>query len=162
MKLQCNKCNKQLTTDLYPVKVKYKSMLPYYNKILNLKDIFVKEREVYEDMNGKEYVEYNFTSMKGGIFYMSKPKPMWNNKWDEERPAQIVRATKNMLVVGESSILEGIVPPYYTGCGCCNHSMGEELTCECGNTLGKMYLDCHEDKTVYFYPKAVRRYYNKG
>ncbi len=159
MKLQCNKCNKVLTTEMYPVKVKYLSMLPYRNKILNLSDIFAKEKEVVEDYDGEEYTEYNFTYMKKGLFYMSKPTPKWNNKYCEERPARIIKGTKPRIIVGELSILSDIIPPYYTGCGCCNHSMGEELTCSCGNPLGKMYLDCYEDKTVNFNTERVRRVY---
>lgn len=159
MKLKCKHCEKLLTTDLYPVKV-IENNSGYYT---NLKDIYDKDEPVYEydfeDEEKEELVGYTYGNMKKGIFYLIKAERSWNNKWDEDRPAQIIKKTPTQIVVGQGSILNDIIPTFKSGHGCCNYSMGEVLYCECGNKLGGMYLDCYESKHINFIENNVVRFY---
>lgn len=141
MKLFCNRCERRLTKNLYKAKVKWK-----HEPFFNLK-IVANRGDVY-DGEGK---------VKGGLFFIKNEVRKFNNYNVEPMVIQSSRPT--MLVVGENSVLDNIIPPFREGCGCCNHSMGGTLTCSCGNTLGKMYLDCYEDGSVRFYEKSVQRKY---
>lgn len=156
MKLHCSKCAKQLTTDLYKVKVSWQD-----NDIFNWWKVFEREPAYDIDEEGNETYKvlgYTCGGMKSGLFVMSLPVKKYNNKWDDKRPAQILRKVPSKIVVGKGSVFSELIPPYYEGCGCCDHS-GTEWVCECGNELGHLYLDCYQDNSVHFHQKAVRRSY---
>lgn len=70
-----------------------------------------------------------------------------------------MKASEKRIVVGERSFLEGVIPSFKSGRGCCNYNMGEELFCTCGNLLGEMYLDCFKDGSVELRDGGVRRFY---
>jgi hypothetical protein len=72
---------------------------------------------------------------------------------------RVLGGEPQMIVCSKLSVLDGVIPPFKRGHGCCNYSMGEELLCECGNNVGHMYLDCYEDNTVEFIEKKVTRNY---
>jgi hypothetical protein len=99
------------------------------------------------------------TKMREGIFYISKKESAWSNKYDDNMPAQIIPESKPKIVVSKESILDGVIPPFNTGYGCCDYSLGEPLKCSCGVVLGGMYLDCYEDGCVKFDIKKVNRVY---
>lgn len=144
MKLHCAKCNKQLTHDLYKVSV---SRLK--GVVLNINDIWHKDTGC----------DYPRSDMKSGLFYETRNRPKDNNKWNDDRPAQILRKIKSEFVVAEGSMCDGVIPPFKSGYGCCNYSMGEPLICECGTNIGGMYLDCYEDKSVSLIKDKVIRVY---
>lgn len=165
MKIQCKKCNKTLTKDLYLVKVKRDGIT---GGITNLKDIWLKDDPEWDyldwDDDSEEVQEpssYNYGSMKAGIFYKLVGIRSYNNKYCDERPAQIIKSQKDKLVVGRTSIVEGVVPKFKSGYGCCDYSMGEPLICTCGNEVGEMYLDCYEDSSINFHVNKIRRVYIK-
>lgn len=171
MKLHCHKCNKQLTQDMY--------MVPYKDHLS--KRVWNKETytESWEDTDGilheDKEVEYTF---KRGVCYF-KPcerKYSWTykdaNQIDSKKEYvksygdnggqhyhNVLGGQPAKIVCSEESILEGVIPKFKTGHGCCNYSMGEYLVCGCGNRVGHMYLDCYEDKTVEFIEKNVVRTY---
>ena len=155
MKLSCSKCKKILTTDLRPVKVHYKPN----GYIMNIGTIFNSTTKEY-GLDPEDIIyDKDFSDMKSGIFFLSRGEAAWNNKYCEDSPAQIIPRKLPEIVVGGSSIVEGVIPPYYTGCGCCNHGFGSPLRCSCGNLLGGMSLDCFELDTVEFIMKNVDRVY---
>ncbi|CAL9964994.1 hypothetical protein VPHD479_0093 [Vibrio phage D479] len=161
MKLQCSKCSKPLTSDMYQAKVHW---FPgwFSDRILNPGAIYNKDQPIYDDQDGVSegiLERYEWGSFKRGVFYMSQGQKKENNKYCDDRPAQIVRKRASEIVVGQSSIFDGIIPPFKRGHGCCNYSMGEKLKCECGNHIGHMYLDCYEDGSVHFVEKNVTRVY---
>lgn len=104
----------------------------------------------------KDQGEYNQVAI-GGFFIEWKAEPPTNNKWHENHPAQIWKGRKRMIEVPEASVIIDI-PPMPSGWGCCNWS-GGYLLCDCGNTLGTMYLDCYEYKTIDFLEENVVRVY---
>lgn len=144
MKLHCAKCNKQLTHDLYKVSVSRLNGV-----VLNINDIWHKDTEC----------DYPRSDIKSGLFYETRNRPKENNKWHYDKPAQIIRKIKSEFVVSEASMCDGVIPPFKSGYGCCNYSMGEPLMCECGNHVGSMYLDCYEDKSVHLIKENVVRVY---
>lgn len=170
MKLHCAKCNKQLTHDLYKVSV---SRLK--GVILNVSAIWNKDKPVYETTDVEEdlgdgrtvtildetdnIVGWEYSNMKSGLFYETRNRPKENNKWHDDKPAQIICKIKSEFVVAEDSMCDGVIPPFKSGYGCCNYSMGEPLMCECGNHVGSMYLDCYEDKSVSLIKDKVVRVY---
>lgn len=149
MKLSCSKCQKILTEDLRPFKIKQVA----YGMIEN-----------WDDMLDDPADDGDFTQqkMKAGIFFDYKGCTFnWTSKDNGMKGYFNVIKYKPYIGVSEKSILEGVIPPYEIGCGCCNWSMGETLTCECGNKLGEMSLDCWEFGHVDFNPKKVNRVYKK-
>jgi hypothetical protein len=72
---------------------------------------------------------------------------------------RILGGEPQMIVCSQMSVLDGVIPPFKSGYGCCNYSMGRNLVCECGNHVGHMYLDCYEDNTVHFIENKVTRTY---
>lgn len=163
MKLQCSKCSKPLTTDMYQAKVHWFPGWFDNKRILNLGAIYNKDQPIYDyDEEGYEKDQpdrMEFGSFRRGVFYMTQGRKKENNKYDEDRPAQIVRKRLPMIAVGVSSILDDVIPPFKHGHGCCNFSMGEVMNCTCGNPVGHMYLDCYEDGSVHFIEKGVTRVY---
>lgn len=126
MKLHCSKCDKQLTTDLYKAKVSWVKGLFGHKCVFNTWSIL-------DRIPKNDYDEY--ANMKSGLFYETKCNLKFNNKYDDELPAQIVRKEKSQFVVAQGSILDDIIPPFKSGGGCCNYG-GEELSCSCGILLG--------------------------
>ena len=98
--------------------------------------------------------------MKTGFFRLLKRTPSYNNKWSEDHPAQIMKALPKRIMIPEGNILDGVIPEYYTGCGCCHHDGGELKCTECGRVIGWMSLDCWQLGSVDFYEKNVVRYYD--
>lgn len=145
MKIACNKCKKILTEDLYKVSVKWGAGLFGGKVILN-------EKQVYDIYNYDGFTE---GKVKKGLFYEIPAYQAVNNKYAEDCPAQILRATPKILSVGENSILDGVIPEFISGYGCCNYSMGEPLNCSCGHTVGNMFLDCYETGRVGFVQKNI-------
>ena len=146
MKLLCGKCSQPLTIDLYKKKVHW---VKYFYRFLvkNHKDIF--------DNHGR---------IKKGLFFYSKSSPsMMNYVESYDNPDKyekyIIKKEPSLIVIGMPSLLDGIIPEFKTGYGCCHYSMGENLYCECGQHLGHMYLDCYEDGSVEFITKNVELKY---
>lgn len=165
MKLCCSKCKKLLTSDLYPVKLRF------------TKHGGIDKRDIRKAYN-RSYDGYDYSrlSMKSGLFYVEKSKPKYNHTYKDAYGVEgkseafeiygeiphlhvVVKSTPEYIVVGRPSILENIIPKYKTGVGCCDYSMGWWLVCECGSKLGEMYLDCYETNKVKFYSKKVDRVY---
>ncbi|UZV41091.1 hypothetical protein vBVpaMR16F_25 [Vibrio phage vB_VpaM_R16F] len=162
MKLKCGKCNKPLTTDLRPVKVRWKYnplMKSYY--VSNPKAVFTYKTEVFETMEGEHQEDVIMIDrMKKGIFYLTKPlKYNWTPEDCGIEKYYRVHNEKQKIVVSELSLVKDVVPPFKQGYGCCNYSMGEPLKCNCGSLLGEMYLDCYETGQVMFDIKKVIRDY---
>jgi hypothetical protein len=152
MKIKCGKCKTLLTEDLYYAKVSYDKY--HFLTPSSMKKVMTTDHGIPYDQN-----DYR---MKKGLFYIRKGLPSFNRTYDYhgiEGYYKVVKATKDTLVVGERSLLEGVVPPFQSGYGCCNYNMGEELLCKCGNTLGEMYLDCFESGVVYLKEESVDRCY---
>lgn len=171
MKLRCSKCNKQLTQDMY--------MVPYKSHLS--KRVWDKQSytERWEDGDGilheTEEIEYTF---KRGVCYF-KPrerKYSWTyrdaNGVDNKKEYidvngddggqhyhRVLGGHSAKIVCSDSSVLEGVIPEFKRGHGCCNYSMGHYLLCSCGNRVVHMYLDCYEDKTVEFIENNVVRSY---
>jgi len=150
MKLHCHKCKKQLTESLVYIPLK---VADFGGDVvwLNEKKLFN-----YEDLG-----DYHERKMKQGVFYISKKEPAFINKYADDEPAQLLPKIDPMIVVGKKSVLQGVVPEFKHGYGCCNYSLGEPLLCTCGVCLGKMFLDCYEDEYIEFYPNKVDRNYKR-
>lgn len=131
MRLNCNSCGKTLTNDLRPVR--------------GLECVSVEG-------------EFEYNQIPVGGFIRGREVPAWNHSWCKEVPTKLIPKSQAHLSVGVLDILDGIIPPFKSGYGCCNWS-GVGLQCSCGSKLGEMYLDCHESKYVDFYEKNVRRVY---
>lgn len=152
MKIKCSKCKTLLTEDLY-----YQNVTFDKNNFLTPSSM----KKVMTTDHGISYSQSDYR-MKRGLFYIRKAVPSFNRTYDYhgiEGYYKVVKATKDTLVVGERSLLEGVVPPFQSGHGCCNYNMGEDLLCKCGNVLGEMYLDCFEDGSVEFKDGSVDRCY---
>lgn len=152
MKIKCNKCKTLLTEDLYYAKVSYDK----YNYLTknSMKKVMTTEHGVSYSQN-----EYR---MKKGLFYIMKASPAYNRDFNVHgipNYSQVVKASEKRIVVGERSFLEGVIPLFKSGHGCCNYNMGEELFCGCGNILGEMHLDCFEDGRVELREGGVMRVY---
>lgn len=150
MKLHCHKCKKQLTESLVYV--------PLNMARFNGVDVLLNEKSIFDHW---EYEDHSEIKMKKGIFFISKEKPAFMNKYADDEPAQILPKLKPMLVVGKKSILSGVIPEFKQGFGCCDYSFGEPLLCVCGTHIGSMFLDCYEYEYVEFYPKKVDRNYKR-
>lgn len=172
MKLKCNKCNKQLTQDMYPVNYKYYDTKKVWDK-----------KTIVETIDFGEGVTEDYKSIqktfKKGLFILKPATKKYNwtvtdmyghdSKFEAKKDSSVCKGDLSYhrsfggvgkrLIVGKDSILEDIIPPFKDGYGCCNWSMGRELLCSCGNTLGEMYLDCYEDGVVEFDIKSVDRVY---
>lgn len=142
MKLHCSKCHKALTEDLYKVSVRW---IPGILGTPTVKDA------------GKIYTEDY--KIKKGLFFEEPSWQSYSNKYDDNEPAQILKHTQRLLIVGEGSVLDSVIPKFISGYGCCNWSAGMPLTCECGNHLGGMHLDCYEEGSVNFIDRNVTRGY---
>lgn len=160
MKLSCHKCKRLLTESLVYVPLKF-ATFNGDRRLLNEKSIFdyftygsVENSDSYEN---DLYVE---RKMKKGIFFISRKRPAMMLRFkDDDMPGVIFNKINPMIVVGKKSILEGVIPPFKRGYGCCDYSMGEPLECSCGTHLGNMYLDCYEDENIEFIPEKVDRVY---
>lgn len=167
MKLQCHKCQKNLTVDLLPVK-SYRKMFEYEWGVDHI------------DMEGDVYYDWIKSPNPRRVVFVNKTKPYaWT--WKDylgvdtkqeaidfygEKEANLAFSMYNMIksnpahfIVHEDDMVEGVIPPFEEGGGCCNWSLGELLECECGTVLGEMNLDCYEDQTVHLYENSVRRVY---
>ncbi len=152
MKLKCSKCSTLLTQDLYYQRVSFDKH-GYLTKG-SLSKIHTSDHGISYSQQEKR--------MKKGLFYIRKASPAYNRDFEVHgilNYFQVVKASEKRIVVGERSFLEGVIPPFKSGYGCCNYNMGEELFCECGNLLGEMYLDCFEDGGVGLRDSGVRRVY---
>jgi len=152
MKLKCSKCSTLLTQDLYYQKVSFDKHGYLTKGSLS---------KIHTSDHGISYSQSDFR-MKKGVFYIKKASPAYNRDFEVhgiEGYFQVVKSSEKRLVVGERSFLEGVIPLFKTGHGCCNYNMGEELFCGCGNLLGEMYLDCFEDGSVEMRGGGVRRCY---
>lgn len=171
MKLLCSKCSKPLTMDMYMVPYK-----DYLSKRVWDKEVYV---EKWEDCDGEVYenekVIYTF---KRGVFFISprERKYSWTYKdvdgVDSKKEYvadygddgsqhyhRVLGGKPATIVCSSSSVLDGVIPKFKKGYGCCNYSTGHTLLCECGSELGGMYLDCYEDNTICFIDKSVVRCY---
>ena len=152
MKIKCSKCKTLLTEDLY------------YHKVTFDENNYLTKgswKRIMTTEHGITYSQSKFR-MKKGLFYIMKDRPSYNRTYDDhgiEGYYQVVKATGNRLVVGERSLLTGVVPLFKSGYGCCNYNMGSDLTCKCGNILGEMYLDCFEGGSVELFDGSVDRCY---
>ncbi|AGN51504.1 hypothetical protein VPLG_00065 [Vibrio phage eugene 12A10] len=168
MKINCSKCNKQLTQDLYQVPYKY------FNKEYGVSKR-VWDRIEYTGTDGYYDKEYRF---KRGIFIINpkERKYSWTykdcNGVDSKREYieeygsdggqhyhRVLGGNPQVIICSGESVLEGVIPKFKEGYGCCNYSMGHILTCSCGNTVGHMYLDCYESNTIHFIEKKIMRTY---
>ena len=157
MKLSCQKCNKELTSDLYPVKMEY-SYCGYYKK----------SKKIFQE----PYRYFQNETFKKGIFFITKEEPAqsWTDLdiWGEEQDIpeeekgyhSVIPRKLPEIVVGMQSILEGVIPVEVGTVGCCNW-FNTPLVCRCGQKLGTMNLDCMEFGGIYFDIKKVRRVYKK-
>lgn len=152
MKIHCNKCNKQLTQDLYYVPNK------------NGTDGYMSHKtfkRVYTSEHGVGYSQQKYR-MKKGVFFIEKSKPAYNHNYDTsgiEGLHQVIKRSPDTFVVGERSFIDGIIPDFKSGWGCCNYNMGSKLSCDCGNGLGEMFLDCFEDGRVELHHNKIKRVY---
>lgn len=138
MRLLCKDCKKILTKDLYPVK-----------------DSKSLEKDDYRE--NPDMIDYVF---KTNVFSIQKPlKHSIHCKENPHDNYQVNWKTPHRIRVSQFSINQNVIPEFKEGFGCCNWSIGEVLTCECGNKLGHMFLDCYETKEVQFIPKSVIRSY---
>ena len=163
MKLKCNKCKTILTKDLRPVKVKFDKGGDIFNKW----QVWTQIPDKYHDpeIDG-EIIPMVYGNMKSGIFYQTK-KEVWNNKiepWGGEDDTQVgnyLRVIKESpeIVVSGYSLLDGIIPPFQEGYGCCNWSSGRLHCPTCNIEIGTMHLDCYEDYSVRFDVDNVERCY---
>ncbi|AUR92234.1 hypothetical protein NVP1170O_121 [Vibrio phage 1.170.O._10N.261.52.C3] len=170
MKIKCSKCKKVLTSDLYQVPYKDRYSKKVMQKIEYEESIQTGTGEI------ETYIETDY-QFKKGVFYISpvQPKENWSAKdmygLESKRQVEKEYGSKSLhyfsvipkkqkkLIVGKASILEGVIPKFKTGYGCCNWFMGRELLCECGHRVGEMYLDCYESGVVQFLDKNVDRSY---
>lgn len=142
MKIHCSKCHKTLTEDLYKTSVRWVPGILGTPTVKDASKICTKDDKV-----------------KKGLFFEEPSWQAYSNKWDDNEPAQILKQTQRSVVVSEQSVLEGVVPKFVDGYGCCDWSGGMPLSCECGNHLGDMHLDCYEDGSVQFVSKNITRKY---
>tara|TARA_A100001391_G_scaffold141360_1_gene99221 strand:+ start:2400 stop:2918 length:519 start_codon:yes stop_codon:yes gene_type:complete len=172
MKLKCNCCNKQLTQDMYPVSYKHYDTKKVWEKITYTETVD------FGDGVTEDYIETNRT-FKKGVFVLKPVTKKYNwtvldmygyiSKLEAKADHNVSKTdlsynrtfggSGKRFIVGKASVLDNIIPPFKSGYGCCNWSMGRKLTCSCGNTLGEMYLDCYEDGVVEFYVNKVDRVY---
>lgn len=138
MKIFCNKCNKQLTIDLRPVK----------KTLIN---------KAFEKIGDDDYFKYK---LKKSVFFKEK-KSIYSWKFKDHGIKGYFKIfhNKSGLVISGNSFLDSIIPAMPSGKGCCNWSSGQHLRCSCGNLLGEMYLDCYEDGTVKLFDNSTRRFY---
>ena len=130
MKLNC-KCGKTITKDLRPFK----------------------KMDFRPDIHFPDSTEAFFPEH---VFELRKKQKY---KWAEEGYCRIIHYPE-VITVSEKSILPNIIPPFEEGAGCCNWSMGANLKCSCGITIGYMYLDCYEGQTIDFLTKNIIRSYS--
>lgn len=165
MKLKGDKCKTTLIKDLRPVKVKFDKEGYIFNKW----QVWSRIPDKYHDpeIDG-EIIPLVYGNMKEGIFYQSK-KEVWNNKiepWGDEDDTQVgnylrVITLSPKIVISGDSLLDGVIPPFQEGWGCCNWSSGRLHCPTCNIEIGIMHLDCYEDYSVRFYVKKVERCYTK-
>lgn len=157
MKLKCNKCKTLLTEDLRPVKVKFNKDGYIFNKW----QVWTRIPDPYHnpEIDG-EIVSMEYGNMKSGVFYQTK-KAYYNHTPERSGIDGYYRVIKEypQIVVSGNSIVDGVIPPFESGWGCCNWG-GAELKCpSCGTELGEMHLDCYQDYSVRFDVKKVERCY---
>jgi hypothetical protein len=134
MKIKCT-CGITLTEDLRPMKKIGKRFVKNYFR---------------------DYFELFIP--KGTFVIQKKSVYSWNEKDSGLNSIDVIK-TNQRLVVPAESILDGIVPPFKEGAGCCDYSLGYNLKCRCSKLIGEMYLDCHEENVVKFIPKNIVRSY---
>lgn len=160
MILRC-KCGKYLTEDLYPVNPKYNKHGYTTNSKMFEKST---EEECYTTDEKGDPVQEVYTQkgrFKKGIFVkLRSHKYNWDFSCSGIKDYFAVVKKPARIAVSENSILHGIIPPFKSGYGCCNWSMGHELLCpDCQSVLGGLHLDCYEDGAIDFLEKAVVRVY---
>ena len=161
MKLCCNKCKNILTKDMYYVP--RPKGPPFTNKTWF---------RVWEGSMSEGYY------IKDGLFYIKpyEKKYSWTYKDSScvdskkeylesygddghQHYHSVLGGSPETIICGEGNVLEGIIPPFKEGHGCCNWSNGASLLCKCGNKVGKMYLDCYEEGIVKFLTSNTDRVY---
>lgn len=99
--------------------------------------------EVYVERDDEGFIVWgNFEKLKGSfqIIY---------HEWYEQ----------DMFLTNRDSVLDGIIPPYKNGRGCCDLDMCPIHCPNCNEDVGRANLDCHQDKSVDFFEKKVDRRY---
>jgi hypothetical protein len=134
MKIKCT-CGKTLTEDLRPMKKIGKRFVK--NAYRNYFELFIP---------------------KGTFGIQKKSIYSWSEKDSGLSGLDVIQINKRLVVPAES-ILNGIVPPFKEGAGCCNYSAGCNLKCTCSKLIGEMHLDCYEENVVKFIPKNIVRSY---
>lgn len=165
MKINCGKCNKILTQDLYPISLKTdkhgRLTKETLDKVFEVIPEYVFDYENMVETNEVEY--YKHDHMRKGIFFVRKGTKHKNWTYEDSGIKgyyKVIKPEPKKIVVSGKSFLEGVIPVFKSGNECCDWSMGQELCCSCGNFLGEMYLDCYEDGCVDLINKNVRRNYD--
>lgn len=132
MKLHCNKCNTQLTTDIYTTKT--------------LQNIYGKPWWYDEEEDGVMDNELIGIQLHKGTFIKVKGK-IWNNKWGKgcgyKHNHLVVIHDVPLYQVSKEDTLN--VPEFKEGYGCCDYSW-TDLKCPCCKEIvGEMNYDCHQD-----------------
>lgn len=140
MILCCSKCKKELTTDLYPLPKKED---PY-------------DRIYVFETNYMRYDVESITFKENVFLYSSKTTQTYTDKDDGY---YAVFHNPAVYFVSSESVIDGVIPKFTYGSGCCNYCGGHELKCSCSNIIGKMYLDCYEDQRIEFLANKVDRKY---
>lgn len=149
MKLLCRGCEKPLTENLY-----YASTAWRMDSFMDMS--LVKPTKVYAYSNDGLP---NDREVKRGLFFVTPTTPKQNHIFSDDEPTIIIPKKHPRIVVSRHSILDGIIPKFIDGGGCCDWSMGHPLKCSCGIMLGGMRLDCYESNSVHFNPRNVTRSY---
>ena len=146
MKLKCN-CGNVFTNDLRPVK----------------KYICETVFETFQDQgeDGSDLVEKRkkYTFPSGGFMLQKKKKYAWTEEDSGIEGYYAIIHVPERIIVHKNDILDGVIPKFISGYGCCNWSFGYELKCKCGKVVANMYLDCYESGVIKFDPKKVVRSY---
>lgn len=96
-----------------------------------------------------EYINNKLTEDSVALMYTDEHNVSYSQQTHRVKKGIYV-SVGDMFLVSDSSVLEGIIPEFKSGHGCCNYNMGESLYCSCGSEIGEMYLDCFEDGIVEF------------
>ena len=140
MKLHCNKCNKDLTKDLYPVK-----KLNEYT-------------ETSEEIDEEGFPDWtnNVIELFAGTYLATKKYTRVFDYVSEEGFTWIghhLRSYKYPATFSVSKADTLDAPKFKEGWGCCDYH-DTNLVCSCGSVVGIMNYDCWIDfKRTDFYQK---------
>ncbi len=144
----CSKCKKPLTdSNLRPYKKKYKR---FSRKIKNKDKYNNTQKTIKYKKIISPVVFFPFSEYYNDVFFYHNI--FLKNKNHDK---------KTVYSLSVKNILPDIIPPFISGYGCCNWSFGEIFKCSCGNALGKLYLDCYEDKSIDLFFDSVDSVYKK-